>query len=695
MSPRPFAKSLRLLSLLLLLAPSLAAQPEPEALFPLRAEITAPAGVLSRVLLPPEVLRSCRGDLSDVRIFDEQGREVPFLVDRGLAGERAWELLTTVSPPIVSAEREEEAREGAPNLLRERYGLALPSEMPEASEAAWELVIESPRSAFVRRVVVTDGNDLRLEGSFFRLSPSAGAAADSRERLRLPLPGLPVSAASSEPAVLEVLLEGEEGFYLEPTFRLEAVRRLAGTEWAAVPLEELERREVGETTHLELARPRGVVPDQLRLATATPAFRRRVEVWDEGPGALDAALSREALFRVPALVPVEDLEVPLAAPRGDRLRLVIANGDSPPLEDLEVAAVVRRPALLFTLSTPRATLLFGGGRAHAPNYDLEGLLPTGRRQEGEAAEVGSRLVDPQQWAEAQLGEAEPNPRFDPTPILAFAHQPGRHLDSRPFRHRRELEVGAGSESLSEGLARWTFTLEDLAVARQDLADVRIVDEDDRQWPYLVERGEAEVEQPLAVGEPEVRDGVSRYRLEFSEADDTGALAPDRLALETEAPFFDRDYELVGFVDGDEIPLARGRWMRRAGDPRPLTVACPARPVEALELRIQDGDDAPLAFTRIEAHVPVPTLYFPAPAGRYNLLLGYPEADPPRYELERIRDLVLTVLSTEAQAATLEDNPAFRLRARLAGDEGKQQLLLWLVLALAVVVLGRLTLRLVR
>jgi hypothetical protein len=666
---------------LLSTSPLRAAGPELVALFPQRAEITAPTGQLARLVLPPEVLAACRGDLSDLRILDDQGRQVAFLVDSGLPPDTAWEVLTTFTPEIIAVVREEAVRENAPNRLQERYSLSRPPEDPPA--ASWDLVIATPHAAFVRQVVVSRGGTTLAEGSFFRLA-SSGAA---RERLRLTLPSLTTDPSDPAAGPLEVLIEGEDGFYLEPTFRLEAVRRVAPTEQAVVPLEELTRETVGGTTRIELARPQGLVPDRLRLATTTPAFHRRVEVWDEGPGATPERLGGEVLFQVPALAPVAELELSLLPPRGDRLRLVIVDGDSPPLEDVRVTAVVRQPALLFTLPTNTAQLLFGGGRAYRPQYDLAGLLPPVRRLAGEAAAVGERVVDPAQWTEARLGAIEANPRFDATPILAFAHHPGSSIDPRPFSHRRDLAVG----SSPEGLARVTLSLEDLAVARRDLADVRVLNGDDHQWAYLVGGGAQTATRRLSAGPPEVEDGTSRYPLELPAA----PAILSRLVLETEAPFFDRDYTLVGFSDGDERVLSQGRLVRRAGDPRPLVVECTARPVERLELRIQDGDDAPLAFSRVTGHFPVPTLYFAAPPGRYQLLLGYPEASAPRYELERVRDLILAVVSTEVEAGFLEDNPAFSLRARLAGDQGKQQLLLWVVLGLAVVVLMGLTLRLAR
>ena len=71
--------------------------------------------------------------------------------------------------------------------------------------------------------------------------------------------------------------------------------------------------------------------------------------------------------------------------------------------------------------------------------------------------------------------------LDPAPVLAFAMRPGADLDAAPYRHRRRLEV----QPSPSGLAAVALPAADLALLRPDLADLRIVDEDGAQWPYLL------------------------------------------------------------------------------------------------------------------------------------------------------------------------------------------------------------------
>ena len=653
----------------------LAATPDLVTLFPHQMELFTEDDRLSRLVLAPEVIEACRSDLSDLRVFDVDGREVALLVDGGLAAGGRLEVRRRVTARLVEVSRGTLEGEGGAERARESYEIAEP---PASPTGYWDLVVEARQRSFVRGVkgeeaVPGGARRVLLEGSVFRL------ADPPREKTRLTLPAFEGG--------LIVTFEGE-GAYLDPALSFESARSLPARGWTAVELEEISRRSAGNRTLLEVARPRGLVPDVLALSTSAAAFNRPVEIWDEGSGAVETALGREVVFRVRAATTVESLEIPLRPARGDRLRLVIADGDSPPLTDLGVRAMVRRPALVFSLPPreggPSGYLRFGGGRAFRPQYDLAALAAASAA--GAAAEVAERLYDPASLGEVRAGAIAPNPRFDPSPALAFAHRAGSEIDARAYRHRRRLDVVPSAE----GLARYRLRPEDLAAAGAKLADLRIVDGQRRQRAYLLERGAHDL-VVLAAAAPEAEEGFSRYALSLPVA----PAAVDRVVVDTSVPFFDRAYELIGLRGDDRWTLAHGRLARRVGDPRPVEIAFDARRLDVLELVVEDGDDAPLPLTAVTARLPVAELYFAVPAGSYSLLLGRPDDRPPRYELARVRDVVLAVASAPADAGALEENPDYRARSRLATEEGLQQLLLWITLAVAVVVLALLTLRLVR
>ena len=653
-------------------------------LFPQEAAVRVEGGGLSRLVLPPAILAACRPDLSDLRLFDARDREVPFLVDAGTGRPAGIEVTQRAEPRVLDVARSEIKRSGGPPLRRETYEIGLPAGAPQTG--GWTLIVEPRQGEFVARVDVegigaTGPARLIDNGSLFRIGGPRVA-----EKLRLPLP--PFRGTR-----LRVVLETEHPFWLEPALRLEITRALERAGKIDVPLEVLSIASAGGRTVVDLARPRGIVPDLLRIETSTRTFDRGVEVRDDGQAG-GRVLGTGRVFRVEALVPVGGQDIALAPARGERLRVEFDDGDSPPLERPAFAAVIRQPSLIFSAEAGRTTdafgtLRFGGGRAHLPRYDIAGLLPPpAATAGGSRAEAAALLYDPKAVREAHVVEPRPNSSYDRTPALAFAMHPGARVDRRLFSHRRDLTVSASGE----GLSRLPIEPADLAILGDDLQDLRVADNQSRQWPYLVEREAATELVPVGMEGPRSRDRTSRYVLRLP----VSPLRFDRLILDTGAGFFDRAFTLEGKAErGEARTIQRGRLTRPVDDPRPVSVDVAPSRLESVALIVEDGDDAPLEFRSARARVALPAVYLTAPEGRYTLLLGAPDQDAPRYELERVRDVVLAVQAAPIAAGPLESNPEYSLGARLAGRGTRQTTLLWTALCAAVVVLVILTLRLAR
>jgi predicted amidohydrolase YtcJ len=658
-------------------------------LFPREAEVTVEAGHLSRLVLPAEVVSACRPDLSDLRLFDAAGGEVPFLLDTGRPAGTRLEAVRRFAAAPLEAARTEEKRTSGPPLRRETVTLAVPP--PGSADGAWDLVSTVRAPEFVARVRIEaigagGGATMMVDGaSLFRLG---GARPPEKNRLPLPdtiSPRLRVTVESASPA------------WLEPAFTFESARVLERGGTVAIPLAVLSRRSGEGRTILELERPRGVVPDLLRLGTPTAAFDRVVEVWDGGQGGSGARLGSARLFRVGAPAPSGAEEMPLSPARGDRLRVEIDDGDSPPLEETSFEALVRQPSIVFSLpavagagagTPPLAVLRFGGGRAHPPRYDLAGLLPPAVGVvAGARAEAEARLFDEATVRPARLGPLRDNPAYDGAPALAFAMHPAAEIDRALFERVRPITVPAAPE----GLSRLTLQPEDLSLLKADGSDMRVVDTQGRQWPYLVEREGATVLVGLVLGTPEPRKSGTVYGLQPGYA----PLAFDQLLLDTDAGYFDRAFSLEGDFEGKTRPLAQGRLVRPPNGPRAVRIDLPPARVDRMRLVVQDGDDAPIPFRAAQARVVLPAAYVTAPAGEYLLMLGAPDLPAPRYELERVRDVVLAVRSAPITAGPLRANEQHGLAARLKGGRAGQQALLWGTLLAAVAVLSILTLRLAR
>src|SRR5262249_12797081 len=195
-------------------------------------------------------------------------------------------------------------------------------------------------------------------------------------------------------------------------------------------------------------------------------------------------------------------------------------------------------------------------------------------------------------------------------------------------------------------------------------DLRVVDADGRQWPYLLQADAAHTWETLAVATAHSRRGASQYDLQLP----VQPLTIDEVVLESDARFFDRAYRLSArrASDGGDETLASGRLAVRGDRAAPVSIAFQPRRVDALQLAVEDGDEAPLVFRSARARAIEPELFLVAPAGDYTLLVGDPDAAAPRYELERVRDVILAVDSGDATTGALAGNPDYSLRARLRG-----------------------------
>lgn len=673
-----------LLALLLLPAQgSMGGLPEASHLFRQEAGVFAERPGLVRLDLPPEVLAACAAGLADLRVFGLDGAEIPYLVDA--AGRLT--VARTVRPGLRRLDR---GRAGPPQL-GPRYVERIELDGPERSdEDAWTMRFSVRAPAFLRTVSVRlrrqDGSVLSLVEDATLYRPVSGR----HEIVAVDLPPFPEGT-------LVVTIEGSEPRWLEPEIVLESRRADSPGRVLEVPLSELGRRSEGGRTVLVLERPAGIVPGALRLLTSTSTFDRGVAAWDEGAGRQEERLGSGELYRVEDDVPLERIDLPVAPAGGQRLRVEIEDGDSPPLADMRWSAILTAPALVFSVpeargpGTPSALLRFGGDHLRRPDYDIGGLLPAaGGAASGARADAGLRLYELSALSAATLGPVRSNPAFRDEAALSSMLRAGAEVDVARWSHLRALTVPEGREGLS------TLRLQpaDLAVLRQDLGDLRIVDAQGRQWPWLLVSAPTPRALDLAVTAPErMAGGGSSHELAIEGG---GVATLGLLRLHPEAAFVDREFEVrVVQAEGPERVAARGRLRREIGDPRPIEVALPAVRTGALRLVVQDGDDAPLRLAGAEAGAEDVRVYLVAPQGDYTMLLGNPDEEPPTYELARARDVVLAVAAAEPTCGALLANPSHRARSRFAGEGGPERLALWVVLLGAVVLLGWTTLRAVR
>ena len=148
----PYYLRVFMASFALLPAQSLMAQPNPAELFPEQAEVFVDSAGLSRLELPNEVLTRVAADLSDLRLFDSQGREVPYSIEAGLPELDGPEFDTSHPLNVISVDRSTSVPERGQTRYREVYVLELDQAVP--LEGRWQLRFEHAIRDFVRRVDV-------------------------------------------------------------------------------------------------------------------------------------------------------------------------------------------------------------------------------------------------------------------------------------------------------------------------------------------------------------------------------------------------------------------------------------------------------------------------------------------------------------------------------------------------------------
>lgn len=674
-------KKLSLLFILSLLILTPAHAADPKTLFQKQADLFVSQEGPSRLVLPFEVLSECEPDLSDLRIFNFEGKEVPYLVHRPEVPNDSDSTVQREEAKILNVDQQETHPEEGPPLFREKYEIEIPSAPP--SSGSWGLVFESSESNFVRNVKIEKVDEqgqkqgIEAKTSIFRLPDY------KTEKTRLDLP-------ASISGKLLVTLEGEAG-YLEPRLHFESSKHSSKNQVSTlqISLQVLSQKEVGDRTVLELARPKGLVPDQLKLNTSTPLFHRSVEVKEVHPTQGETILGSATLFRMKKIASIEKNEISLNPAHWDRLKIEIENGDSPPLENLVVQATLKSPTLIFSVATadsskPAGVLRFGGGLTQPPHYDLSDL----HFASSDAADEISKLPV------ARLGGVALNPLFRNGSPLQFAMTAGASLDSGLYTHRRSLEV------TGDGLSRVVLQPEDLLILQSDFSDLRISDSQSRQWPYLLERAGIQKVISLKLEKLGSQKGTSHYRMTLP----LSPLTLREITLRTDAPFFDRSYRLTTTRvaqngESEEVVLAQGSLHRSVGDESPLRLAFYSVPFTSAKLTIEDGNNAPLVLGEASTTIPLPILYFAAPAGHYSLLLGNPKDGFPNYEINQIKDILLSNPPVDAKVGSLEPNPdhgkVTKTSVQKTAQESKQQFLLWGVLVAAVLGLVILSLKTAR
>lgn len=282
-------------------------------------------------------------------------------------------------------------------------------------------------------------------------------------------------------------------------------------------------------------------------------------------------------------------------------------------------------------------------------------------------------------------------------IAAQAPPPGAVVDPSTFRYSRTIAPGPAA------LVVLPLDVAVLAHGRgpqRRFADVRVIDPQNRQLPYLLEQGSEPLELAVSLGAfsttaPERQSTDGHHRSTYRVVLPYPRLPEADLVIETSAQTFRREVQL--WEEGPSDRQRRDHWTAVITNrvwqhtdeslvAPPLVLPARERDTTSLFLTIDEGDNAPLPLTSARLRLPAWRLRFYRPEGTtLRLVYGSREAVAPEYDLALLRTKVMQEPAEEVSAGP---EPVTKDRAAIISPR-----VFWGFLIAAVLVLVALVARL--
>ena len=602
--------------------------------------------------------------MGDLRIYDAGGREVPYLVVPPALEEPEWmtgRLVRVASTKKTSGfeadlgeilEVDRLRLEGLPAPFLKRVRL-------EASgdRAHWMLLVDEG--------TLFDLPDEQLERTDLEFTPTLlrylRVTWDDTSSARVPLPAsasarlvLPESAPPTLGAAVAFEARASEPGRSRYRLHLPAPR---------LPV-----------VAIELVSSGGNVLREARITET------RLSGGEASPVLLGSAVLRRA---VRGELEAAALRVPIKPPTQAELELTIDDGDNPPLSLTGISAIFAELPWIYFESADGKPLVarFGDSRLSAPRYDLEA-----------ARDTIAKLAP----ARAVWGELRETAPAAPAPDTGRVPAEGAPIDPTLFKYERRIPPGR--------LGLTALRLDAAVLAHSRFSDLRIVAEDGRQVPYLVEK----LEEPLSVDLPALEKSappgggrgpeqgtpgahsVYRVRLPYPH------LPRARLILTTPGRVFERRVSLVverkpaaGRREPPTETVGAETWRHTDPETSAPALTLPVPPLDTTDafLVVDEGDNAPLPLDPPRLLLPAYRLRFYRPTpGPLAFVYGRDDLEAPRYDLTLLASRVMGAAAQEVSADPERQPPPARLVT--------PTLIFWVVIGAAVVVLLLLVARLV-
>jgi hypothetical protein len=645
------------------------ARPTPQ--FRFERPIVAASG-RQRLRIDVPILAQTRRELTDLRISDAAGREVPYLLIPAARPSLEW------APGRVSLIAATQKTSGFEidlgNLITiDRIRLSgIPA--PFMKRANVEGSGDRARWTLLRdQTTVFDLPDYQLQQLEVAFTPGSyryvRVTWDDRN-----------SAKVQRPAVVSAR---------------KAVHEAAPAAPLTAPIE-FERRpsEPGKSRyHLRLPGPHLPV-DALDLTVGGGYVLRRAVVTESrlSNGRMAPVIIGATILRriVQGDLSATALRIPIAKPDEPELDLAIDDGDNPALDLKGVTAVFEElPWIYFENEGGELVARYGDAKLGPPRYDLEAARESVHIEKvADAAWGAPRAREPVEGSAASIA---------PMPTG------GAPIDAKLFRYLRAIPAGeAGLIALPLDAAALTHS----SGPRGDFADLRVIDAGERQVPYVLERWDEPLELPIAIEQrqpppagAQQSGAISYYRVRLPFPN----LPSAQLVLTTSARVFERIAAVSVERPADArhrdawlSQIATGRWAH-AEQSRPApALTLPLSPVDATELLlvISEGDNSRLPITTTRLLLPSYRIrLFRDDRAALRMVYGRSDLGPPSYDLAILAPQVLGVSAREVSPAAEEAGAA--ARPGLAASALMSPRLFWSVLVVAVIALAVLLMRLLK
>jgi hypothetical protein len=602
---------------------------------------------LVKISLPVETLDAARPALEDLRLRDDAGNELPFLITR----------------PVPSAKAVQSAKSFQVTLNTNTTVITLETGLAQPLDG---VTLESPAANFIKAV--------RVEGS-----------ADGQSWQPL-VQGQPIFRQLSGASQLHVSFPAGVWHFLRLTVDDQRSQPIpftgarvhaADVEAAPVELQNVaiaERNENPGETRLTLnLGAANLDVASVKIETDEPLFTRSItlavpRITDLG--IFEQPVGQGVIYRVAieGQPPSASLSVPLETKITSReLVLLIRNEDSPPLS-ISAVRVERRPVYLVFMARQAGTfhLLTGNKSCPAPRYDLTAL----------GANLKNAAV-----TQVKISPLADNPDYRAPEALAELELSGAALDVSKWKFRKPVQLTrAGGQQVE-------LDLDVLSHADLSLADLRIL-QGSNQVPFIVQRTSISraITPVVTVTNDAKNPKLSRWLIKLPKSN----LPLTRLTCATKTPLFQRSMSLsVEYTDerGDTFRRSLGgaTWTQML-ERKTKEFSLPLNSVAengTLILETDNGDNPPIELEKFTAYYPATRLLFKAKvADPLFLYYGNPGVSSPSYDLSLVAG---ELLAADKAAATL--GPEEQLKKSSWAESqtpGQGGILFWGILAVVVI-----------